>query len=218
MCWSANSSKNAYIIGTLGSLILLYFGNNIEKTIGLFSLTIVQMQLIEYIIWIDKDCGKMNNVASKLIITELIFQILSLVLGCYLFNSTLLSKKQMKTILIVYIIIIFALLGFYYFKIYDKQLCTKKLENKGLEWDMGIVKYFNKNYFNTILNIFYFGSLFFLPLIWKNKIKKYFFILFWVFSLLYIKKLNSVTWQSRWCFPSAFLPYIFIILMILKIN
>ena len=176
------------------------------------------MQLIEYIIWIDKDCGKMNNVASKLIITELIFQILSLVIGCYLFNSSLLSKKQMKTILIVYIIIIFALLGFYYFTIYDKQLCTKKLENKGLEWDMGIVKYFNKNYFNTILNIFYFGSLFFLPLIWKSKIKKYFFILFWVFSLLYIKKLNSVTWQSRWCFPSAFLPYIFIILMILKIN
>lgn len=218
MCWNANSSKNAYIIGTLGSLILLYFGNNIERTIGLFSLTIVQMQLIEYIIWIDKDCGKMNNVASKLIITELIFQILSLVLGCYLFNSSLLSKKQMKTILIVYIIIIIALLGFYYFKIYDKQLCTKKLENKGLEWDMGIVKYFNKNYFNTILNIFYFGSLFFLPFIWKSKIKKYFFILFWVFSLLYIKKLNSVTWQSRWCFPSAFLPYIFIILMILKIN
>tara|TARA_A100001015_G_scaffold293144_2_gene369376 strand:- start:193 stop:849 length:657 start_codon:yes stop_codon:yes gene_type:complete len=218
MCWNANSSKNAYIIGTLGSLILLYFGNNIERTIGLFSLTIVQMQLIEYIIWIDKDCGKMNNVASKLIITELIFQILSLVLGCYLFNSSLLSKKQMKTILIVYIIIIIALLGFYYFKIYDKQLCTKKLENKGLQWDMGIVKYFNKNYFNTILNIFYFGSLFFLPFIWKSKIKKYFFILFWVFSLLYIKKLNSVTWQSRWCFPSAFLPYIFIILMILKIN
>ena len=36
MCWSSESSRNAYIIGSVSSLILMLFGDKVDKNIGLF--------------------------------------------------------------------------------------------------------------------------------------------------------------------------------------
>ena len=71
MCWSSESSRNAYIIGSVSSLILMLFGDKVDKNIGLFFLVVAQMQLIEYFIWKDQECGEINNIASKMILPEL---------------------------------------------------------------------------------------------------------------------------------------------------
>ena len=72
MCWSLESSRNAYIIGTIASLILLYYGDNVDKNIGSFFLAVAQIQLIEYFIWKDQSCGSMNHYASRMIVPVLV--------------------------------------------------------------------------------------------------------------------------------------------------
>ncbi len=95
MCWSSESSRNAYIVGSISSILLMLLGNNIYKNIGFFFLIVVQMQLIEYFIWIDQSCGNINNFASKMIVPELSMQALAMVLGALIFKTTNLSNSSL---------------------------------------------------------------------------------------------------------------------------
>ena len=80
--FSAESSLSAYILGVIASLYLLIKGDKYDKHIGLFSLTFIQMQIAEFLIWIDLDCNKnLNHYASILTEYILILQPLSIILG-----------------------------------------------------------------------------------------------------------------------------------------
>ena len=61
MCFSAEASLTAYILGSIASLYLLIKGDKYDKHIGLFSLTFIQIQLAEFLMWIDQDCNKNIN-------------------------------------------------------------------------------------------------------------------------------------------------------------
>ena len=59
MCYSAQDSMIAYIFGTVSNIYLFINSKNTdEKIISLFLLFVSQMQLFDFLFWINKKCNK----------------------------------------------------------------------------------------------------------------------------------------------------------------
>jgi len=204
MCWSIESSKNAYIIGTLSSLILLIKGNNMYKNIGLFFLAVAQMQLLEYFIWSDQGCGYINNNA--------------LILGSYIFDITILSKSLMSNITI-FVVLFEVITSILYLYITRKELvCSLPIKNKGIEWNIGQSNIIGSDVIRNIWATIYFSILFAFPLLWKGDLIKYLFCFIMIGSYTLVRVQNEITWQSRWCFPASIIPVIYVVLMLLGVK
>jgi hypothetical protein len=220
MCWSAESSKNAYIIGLLSSVILLVYGDETDKCIGLFFTLVVHIQLIEYFIWKYPERGNVNNIATKMIFPVLILQMASMVVGYYLFQPTNLSKEQTKKVLTYVAVITFLAIGSILYLSRNIQVFSKKIQGKGILWGStwDVLDYKSKNLICDITTILYLSTLFITPLFWKSKTKKCSLIAINAASLLWINHHNKITWKSRWCYPSAFIPLLSVIMMLLDIK
>ena len=57
MCYNWQSSIVSFFVGTTCSLYLLQQKDKYVKHAGAFFIIISLMQLIEFFIWIDQDCG-----------------------------------------------------------------------------------------------------------------------------------------------------------------
>ena len=198
MCFSAEASLTAYIIGSIASLYLLINGDNYDKHIALFTLTFIQIQLAEFLMWIDQDCNKnINHYATIFAKYILILQPFSIILGALLFKTTNISNNLLYLFLLIFII---CLINFTITVAYNKKkLCSKSINNGYLEWD--VIKEYDL--FNYIL---YFIFMF---LIWpfvKNK-KGLIVFVFTISSLLFGLnnnfKFNFPQWESKWCFFSV---------------
>lgn len=219
MCWSAKSSLTAYIVGTIASVALLWYGNSVDKNIGLFFLAVVQMQLIEFFIWRDQKCGRVNNLASRMIVPDLTFQVVAMVMGAYVFKSTILSDAAMYYLMSFVVAFAASTIGFYFYRISNQVLCSAKLRNQGIQWDVGSHNVIdNLDPVSMVWKLVYYGALFGFPLLWKSDLKKYLFVISGLVSWLWIRHDNKHTWKSRWCFPSALVPTFYVLLMILRIK
>ena len=175
MCFSAKASIISYIIGTISALYLLINGDKYDKHIGLFCLVFVQMQLLEFFMWIDQSCQNTNYYASILVNLILVLQPLSIILGAILFKTTTISTILFMLCLIFNLIITVSIIN----KISNnkKNLCSKHINNGYLEWDT--LKKPTK-----IQYILYF---IFMGIIWpfmKNK-KGFIVLIFGIISLLF---------------------------------
>ena len=206
MCFSAEASLTAYILGSIASLYLLIKGDKYDKHIGLFSLTFIQMQLAEFLMWIDQDCNKnINHYATIFAEYILILQPLSIIVGAILFKTTNISNNLLYLFLLIFII---SLINYSIRVAYNKiKLCSKSINNGYLEWDV-IKEYSLFNY------IIYFSFMF---LIWpfvKNK-KGLIVLIFSMLSLLFglnnNYKFNFAEWESKWCFFGVLMPFLIII-------
>ena len=101
MCFSAEASITSYIIGTIFSIYLLIKGDKYDKHIGLFSLVFIQMQLIEFFMWIDQSCQNTNYYASILVNLILTLQPLSIIVGAILFKTTTIPTILLMLFLIL---------------------------------------------------------------------------------------------------------------------
>jgi len=218
MCWSQEASKNFWIIGMISSSILLLFGNNIYKTIGLFFLIVVQMQLIEYFIWSDQECGNINNFASKMIVPELSLQPVILLFGGWMFKSTILNNKTIWN-MFLFVFIYQIIINIIYFNTIKEPLCSLKLENKGIKWDIGNYDLINgSDIISLSWGIVYYSCLFGFPLLLKGKFIKYLLTFITIISYIVIRLMNKWTWSSRWCYYAVNAPIFFIFTMMLGIN
>ena len=209
MCFSAEASITAYIFGSIASLYLLIKGDKYDKHIGLFSLTFIQMQLAEFLMWIDQDCNKyINHYATIFAEYILILQPLSIILGAILFKTTNIPNNLLYFLVLCYVIYLLVLsIGIIYNK---RKLCSKTINNGYLEWDN-----INETYlFNNFIYFIYFILMF---LIWpfvKNK-KGLIVFIFGILSLLFglnnNYEFNFAQWESKWCFFGVLLPFIIII-------
>ena len=206
MCFSAEASLTSYVLGSIASLYLLIKGDKYDKHIGLFSLTFIQMQLAEFLMWIDQDCNKnINHYATIFAEYILILQPLSIILGALLFKTTNIPKNLLYLFLLISII---CLINYSKGVVYNKRkLCSKSIDNSYLEWD--IIKEYD-----LISYIIYFIFMF---LIWpfvKNK-KGLIVLIFGMLSLLFglnnNYKFNFAQWESKWCFFAVLLPFLIII-------
>ena len=120
MCYSQESSIISFLTGGISSIYLLYFSTNTtNKHIGLFFVSVCLIQLLEFLIWTDQKCGVINTYASKFIQPIIISQILSILLGSYLFNTTYISNEVLLlSIYLTSIYLLFLYYEFYFMKIY----------------------------------------------------------------------------------------------------
>tara|TARA_R110002072_G_scaffold25257_7_gene84740 strand:+ start:93 stop:719 length:627 start_codon:yes stop_codon:yes gene_type:complete len=205
MCFSAESSITAYILGSIASLYLLIKGDKYDKHIGLFSLTFVQIQLAEFLMWIDQDCNKnINHYTTIFAEYILILQPISIILGAILFKTTNIPTK----LLYCFLLILISFIGYTIRVIYNKRkLCSKSIKNGHLEWNI-------INEYNLFDHIIYFSFMF---LIWpflkntKGLIVFIFLIITLLFGLNNNYKFNFSQWESKWCFYSVLLPVLIII-------
>tara|TARA_X000000368_G_scaffold60956_1_gene42995 strand:+ start:880 stop:1518 length:639 start_codon:yes stop_codon:yes gene_type:complete len=205
MCFSAQASLTAYILGSFASIYLLIKGDKYDKHIGLFSLTFIQIQLAEFLMWIDQDCKNINHYASILADYILILQPLSIILGSILFKTTNIPTKLLYLFLLSFII---GIIVYSIRVIYNKRkLCSKSINNGYLKWD--VIKK------PSLLD--YIGYFIFVTLIWlfvKNK-KGLLVFIFTIISLLFglnnNYKFTFAQWESKWCFFGVLLPFLIII-------
>ena len=211
MCYSAESSINGFLIGGAASLYLLFFSNNQTfKHIGLFFSSVVLMQLAEYFIWIDQDCNKnYNNLASKSIIPILALQVVAMLFGGYLFNTTILPKYLLKYLFFI------SFIGFLYYSINNffintNKFCTRPNKDSRLDWDKynEIVTPFMENIYKIVFTL--------IPLSFKEVRIGFLFFILGINALIATRYDNIVSWNSTWCFYSAYIPTIFVVISLIE--
>jgi hypothetical protein len=206
MCFSAEASIVAYILGSLASLYLLIKGDKYDKHIGLFSLTFIQMQLAEFLMWIDKDCNKNINHYATIFAKYILFiQPLIIIIGALIFKTTNISNNLLYFLILCYIIRLFkSTIDMIYNK---KKYCSKSINNGYLEWDF--MEEYNQFYY-----VIYFIFIFIIWPFVKN-IKGILVLIFTLLSLLFglnnNYKFNFAQWESKWCFIGVSLPVLIII-------
>ena len=203
MCYSAESSLISFTIGSLGSIYLLNSKEPMLKHAGMFLFAVALIQLLEYMMWIDQDCGKLNAFASKMVCPVLILQILTIFLGGYLFKTTIINDK---------ILIVFIAFSLYYmlYSIYASFTnnsilwCSKPNENGALQWP---------HYQNVTISETYMYCLIFLiaPFFIKKKIYGFVLLISGLITYIFTRYENVNSSNSRWCFFSAFIPLILIL-------
>ena len=211
MCYDAKSSMNGFLIGGSASLYLIFFSNNPSyKHIGVFFAAVVLMQLAEYFIWIDQDCDKrFNELASKSVIPILVLQVFALIFGGYLFNTTILPSYILKYASII-TAILFLYLCYNNFYIDNSKWCTKPNKDKRLQWD----KY--DEYANEVLETIYNTIFILIPFFFKNVRIGFTLIIAGMLALINTKYENKNSWNSEWCFYSAIIPVLFVLINIIE--
>ena len=105
MCFSFESSIISYVLGVTASILLLQTNDNAKKHIALFALTFVHMQLAEALMWSDVECkNKLNHYGSIFAHFNLILQPLSILIGAYYFNTTVIPKSYLQVLIFIYFI------------------------------------------------------------------------------------------------------------------
>jgi hypothetical protein len=205
MCFNAKTSLLTFTIGTIGSLVLIKYGNpkfskeNIVS--GIFLLFIAGIQLMDFCFWIDLNnklgLNKIVTILGPLINAgqPIIFYIIKLL---YFHPKNLLSWSNFNFPILVLNILYFINLLIIYFKFLKNGVLTTGTSHGHLSWPW--IKYANPTFYLILLavNIFYFMNF------------KYALILF---LILYLFLLLSVFFFSYnpaelWCFFGSFIPFL----------
>ena len=200
MCYNWQSSIFSFIVGSTCSVYLLQQKDKYIRHAGAFFIVVCLMQLVEFFIWIDQDCGWLNDLASRFIIMVLILQVLTLYFGGLYFKT--IDIPLLYHPIIASIVTICCLYkGFEHLFIQDK-LCSKEIKPKGLKWDK-----VSGNYQLSVLGYF---ILFFI-LSYKSDIWKVITAI-----CMFHYYITSEMDYSYWCFYSAGIPAILTIYLLLK--
>ena len=209
MCYNKEVSMTSFIIGGGLSTLLYTRGDKYDKHIASLFFFVTLIQLAEYFIWIDQDCGEINNFASNSISVILFFQAFVSVMGGYYFNTydKLFSNKYLKYILLTSMV----LYGIITFLDY-RDCCTKETTEGHLEWELPRG---NVEDYSIFIRLLYYICLFLPWLLIKDTFKGRLLFALIFFSFLYFR-FNFDTWESYWCLYSIAAPVIFLNLHIFK--
>ena len=211
MCFNKNSSIVSYFTGSLLAIILFNYGDKFDKHIALFSLVFIQMQLAEYFMWKDQNCGNVNHYASIYGHIILLLQPISVILIGIMLNTFKIQRKYLYIIL--FIIILPLIYSVYtYANNTTKKLCTKEQESGHLEWEFIEGRTEDWKYF-YFMQYFIFLSVPWLLL--KDKIRGFIFFILIILSYAY-QRYNFSQWESKWCFYAVQAPLIFLIISLIR--
>ena len=206
MCYNKTVSLLAYASGLLFTSLLFVYGDKYDKHFSIFAFIYIQMQLVEFFMWYDEECGNINNYASRFALLILILQPIAVLYGAILFKTTIIPNYIIYSILITYLIIItFNLL---LIENKERKLCSKKPNNSDhLKWDI-----FNLDD-NLVIYYLYFIALFTF-IFFKNFYKGLFIVIFG--SVLreisrYQYDNHDKEWYTIWCFKASFVPIILLL-------
>ena len=212
MCYTAEDSLIAYIIGTTTNIYLfLNSRNNDEKVLSLTFLFVSQMQLFDYIFWKNKECNKSNKLSTKFAIIFNHLQPVVLFLLLKYFKYDMENYTNIIFYLYLVIGIIYTVINWpkYNCNIEDINCCSLPLRannNKSvINWQ------WNKNKYNEIMY-----SLFILTLVisgFSLKKFKYEFIFSIICSYLVSLKIPNLNRKvgRLWCYLATLFTLFFLI-------
>lgn len=202
MCFNAEVSIGAYIIGLFGCYYLYTKGFIIE---AIFYAWVAHMQLIEYFLWKNQPCNPVSEITEnniKISKAGIIVNHLEpfILWGAILYFS---SKKLPNTL--NYFMIVFAIITYNYVKSVYKERCTTVTEESKphLYWEW--------NYNNKIKAIYYTIFLFVLMILsiyGLNNGGMHAIIIFLSFIISHIVYGKKRVIGSMWCFMAAFIPWV----------
>jgi hypothetical protein len=202
MCFSAKASLITFLIGTIGSLFLIYFGNpnfrNENIIFGIFLIFISAIQLMDFFFWIDlKNKIGINKVAT--IIGPLLNvgqPIILWTIKLLYFRPNIWSNSNLFVTLINLVYLL--LLLYNYTKFLGSRNLVTTANHGHLEWPW--IKYSNPVFYLILfaINIFYLTNFNFSVLLFS--VTYFFLILSAIFFQYNIGEL--------WCFFGAFIPFI----------
>jgi len=201
MCFSANSSLLTFILGTVFSIILIFFGNSkykLENTVfGIFFIFISAIQFMDFLFWIDlKNKIGLNKIMS--IVGPLLNvgqPTILYIIKCLFLKPNISSNCFNLLILFLNIIYFFILIKNYTNYItQDKLITNTKYGHLNWPW----LNYFNRNYY-----LFLFG----INLLYLTNFNYSLLVFLIVYFLLFlsIKYFHKST-EEIWCFFGAFIP------------
>lgn len=135
MCYNKEVSLISFILGTLINLfVLLYYKNNVKiRTICIIWQWVLMMQLSEYLIWKDQNCGNLNKVGTKLAMFFNLTQPIIVFIGLMLISYQSYTMKYIAS-LIILIYIVYMINNI---KNNKEYICTKpstKCTHLNLKW------------------------------------------------------------------------------------
>lgn len=207
MCFNSTVSLSSYLFGLCNSFILFMRGYKLEGIIYGF---IIQMQLIEYLLWNNNSCNSINKTITKIgiLLNHLQPYILYLaIIHINGFNQLPFYIHQLMILFLVINIIYF----WYNYSLLFK--CTIGIENKKeLQW---LIQYGKEKKF-------YFFFVFIMIILCIFGFKKYNYLngalLGLTFIISYIKYRNSKGVGSIWCLLAAYIPFILNIIYFIDNN
>lgn len=194
MCYSAESSIQSFSLVSILSGLLYYYGNKFDKHVAIAFFTIIQMQLAEYLMWLDQSCGVMNKYATIYAYIVLIMQPLAILLSGYYLKTLNISQNYLiGSIFIIAIPWIYGLLQY----VFGETSKCSTPKNGHLLWDF----LRNKEYYpNALLLSVYFIGLFLPWLFMKDFIRGYFMFFLLVISFAIHYYMYNDNWHTKWCF------------------
>ena len=214
MCFSPEVSMTTFIIVSV-SCIYIYLRNYPScRPLTFILFTVGLMQLAEFFIWKDQNCGRQNHLATLIAFVILCLQPIVLMLIFYFYKLLKINYVHLSYLVVIYIL-------FFVFFIINSifnntsKLCSKSHKNLSyLVWGYDPVF---KNIHVSIIYLFwclYFIApfLFFLS---KNLIVGigYFSLLAFclLVSVFFTRGFSSLCWKSLWCLLVNLIPIIIIL-------
>lgn len=189
MCYNYETSRNTFIIGTLGTVInLIKFRKNpFLVTLNIMWYFGISMQFWEALIWKNYKC----NFSSKAAMINNLIQPLSVLLFLLIPNYKVKNMNLIISITLIYLTYVFR-----YFSI--DYGCIKDSFGVNLAWWDSVG---GRMHFFTFLILF---KLILPPYMFKSQ--SFLFITSWIIGFI-LSNNNSKHIASLWCWVAAFIPY-----------
>lgn len=202
MCYTGQISINAFIIGTLLSILLIYFSKSKDYIIlGGFFLFITLMQLYDFIFWNNKPPSRINHITTQIACITNHLQPIILGLLIYFIKGKI-EAKSLAT-LIIYTLCI----TLYTLQHWNKLTYTKvnSKSSPSLYWEWN---HFGKE--SPMIYFLFLSTLVVLFLYNLNSPINYFisFIVILLFLFSYIKYRIIISYGRFWCYFGTFIPII----------
>lgn len=208
MCYSTTTSLLTFVVMALSTIFLIYRNYPNDRWVAIVFISAGIMQLLEYFMWKDQSCGKMNHIATMLALIVLLIQLIAVLIGAYYFGDLIFDRKRLTPIIWIYGIIIgiFAINWINFGS--KKRLCSRP-SGIHLDWD------FSNWIYSPMMKIFWFMYyivvvLFFMSRPWYLGV---FVVILLIgsqmFSVFFIK---NTAWKSLWCWVINFAPIVYIII------
>jgi len=215
MCYNKNVSIAAYVTSTILGLILFKIGDKYDKNIAIFILVFNQIQLAEYFMWIDQNCGNMNHYATIYAQIIVMLQPISILVGALIYKTFCLPNAWIYIMLTMLVI---PLLTTLIMMIKNKRkLCSKDKKNGHLDWDF-VSPMYSTSITDGLYYIYWMIIIVVSWLFFKNRVKG--LICFGILgsTLLYSTldtsdmRFDLKQWESKWCLIGAMCPAIYLLL------
>jgi len=214
MCYNPTISILTFSIISLASLYLFFRNYPNDRWFACLFMSAGIMQLLEFFIWIDTKCGRLNHIASLLTYILLMLQPIIVLIAAYFFGNITFNKKYLLPVIFGYVVIFGIIIAIAIKKSCGIKLCTQPA--KYLDWPLQKL-YSGKFLFYLSWALYFLAILilFFAKPIIPAIVIFVLLIGSLIFSIAFVKE---ASWKSFWCWIVNFIPIIYIAITYYKFN